>query len=181
MNMLSDPEENRLIAALTERDRRRWLPQLESVEARRLGQAHFSSPAHAEPCLLSDDGHRLAAVCHGKRCLSRESHRRQRRPRRHFALHGGRVGLRSVRTAGHAYRLASQAIKDEVNARRCHLLLRYTQALITQMSQSTATGCTRSTARCRWLLLGLARLQSNELGDDPGTDRQHARRCAARA
>ena len=71
-----------------------------------------------------------------------------------------------MQSAGHAWRLASQAIKEEVNrAPVLHLVLRYTQALITQMSQTAV--CNRlhtlDQQLCRWLLLSLDRLQGNEL------------------
>ncbi len=72
-----------------------------------------------------------------------------------------------VQTAGHAYRLKSHLLKQEFNrAGLMHnLLLRYTQALMTQMSQTAA--CTRHHSLdqqlCRWLLLTLDRKSTNEL------------------
>ena len=63
-----------------------------------------------------------------------------------------------------------------------HLLLRYTQALITQMAQTAVCNRHHSVDQqlCRWLLLSLDRLASNELIDDAGTDRQHAGRAPRR-
>ena len=63
-------------------------------------------------------------------------------------------------------RLSAAAMKDEFNrAPVLHLLLRYTQALITQMAQTAV--CNRhhtlDQQLCRWLLLSLDRLQGNEL------------------
>ena len=59
------------------------------------------------------------------------------------------------------------------------LLLRYTQSLITQMAQTAVCNRHHSVEQqlCRWLLLRLDRLSSNEAHNDPGADRQHAR-CA---
>ena len=63
-----------------------------------------------------------------------------------------------------------------------HLLLRYTQALITQMAQTAVCNRHHSLDQqlCRWLLLSLDRLQGSELRDDAGADRQHARRAPRR-
>lgn len=72
-----------------------------------------------------------------------------------------------VQTAGYAYRLENRKLMQEFNRAGSfqHLLLRYTQALMTQMSQTAA--CNRHHAveqqLCRWLLLTLDRLPSNEL------------------
>jgi CRP-like cAMP-binding protein len=72
-----------------------------------------------------------------------------------------------VQSAGYGFRLRAQTLKDEFNAAGpfMHLLLRYTQALITQMSQTAV--CNRhhtlDQQLCRWLLLSLDRLQTNEL------------------
>ena len=72
-----------------------------------------------------------------------------------------------VQSAGHGYRLKAALIKAEF-ARfgpTMHLLLRYTQALITQMSQTAVCNRHHSVDQqlCRWLLLSLDRLSSNEL------------------
>ena len=60
-----------------------------------------------------------------------------------------------------------------------HLLLRYTQALITQMAQTAVCNRHHSVDQqlCRWLLLSLDRLPRQRAGDDAGADRQHARRA----
>jgi CRP-like cAMP-binding protein len=72
-----------------------------------------------------------------------------------------------VQTAGHAYRLAGRLLKEEFNRAgpMQQLLLRYTQALITQMSQTAACNRHHSVEQqlCRWLLLTLDRLPSHEL------------------
>ena len=71
-----------------------------------------------------------------------------------------------VQSAGRGYRLKAQAIKEEFNgAPVLHLLLRYTQALITQMAQTAVCNRHHSLDQqlCRWLLLSLDRLSGNEL------------------
>ncbi len=71
-----------------------------------------------------------------------------------------------VQTAGHAYRLESRLLKQEFNCAGLmqRLLLRYTQALITQMVQTAACYRHHSIEQqlCRWLLLTLDRLPSND-------------------
>lgn len=81
---------------------------------------------------------------------------------------GGTTPSRAlVQSAGHAYQLKGEALKREFGRHSGlqHLLLCYTQALITQMSQTAV--CNRhhtvDQQLCRWLLLSLDRLSSNEL------------------
>jgi CRP-like cAMP-binding protein len=71
-----------------------------------------------------------------------------------------------VQSAGGCFRLKASAIKDEFNRPPVlHLLLRYTQALITQMAQTAVCNRHHSLDQqlCRWLLLSLDRLRGNEL------------------
>lgn len=72
-----------------------------------------------------------------------------------------------VQSAGHAYQLTGQLLKDEFTRGGAmqHLLLRYTQSLITQMAQTAVCNRHHSLDQqlCRWLLLSLDRLPSNEL------------------
>jgi CRP-like cAMP-binding protein len=72
-----------------------------------------------------------------------------------------------VQSAGYAYRLNGPALKDEFErgGELQHLLLRYTQALITQMAQTAVCNRHHTVQQqlCRWLLLSLDRLPSNEL------------------
>ena len=81
---------------------------------------------------------------------------------------GGSTSSRAVvQSAGHGYRLNAQAIKDEFfdAGPAMHLLLLYTQALITQMSQTAVCNRHHSLDQqlCRWLLLSLDRLEGNQL------------------
>jgi CRP-like cAMP-binding protein len=72
-----------------------------------------------------------------------------------------------VQSAGHAFRLKGQLLKDEFNRSGVlqYLLLRYTQALLTQMAQTAVCNRHHSVDQqlCRWLLLSLDRLSSNTL------------------
>jgi CRP-like cAMP-binding protein len=72
-----------------------------------------------------------------------------------------------VQSAGYAYRLIGQHLKDEFhrNGDMQLLLLRYTQSLITQMCQTAVCNRHHSVDQqlCRWLLLSLDRLSSNQL------------------
>ena len=72
-----------------------------------------------------------------------------------------------VQSAGDALRMDGQSLKDEFNRSRSvhHLLLRYTQALLTQMAQTAVCNRHHSIEQqlCRWLLLSLDRLPNNSL------------------
>jgi len=72
-----------------------------------------------------------------------------------------------VQSSGHAYRLVSHTLKDEFHrgGELQLLLLRYTQALITQMAQTAVCNRHHSVDQqlCRWLLLSLDRLSSDQL------------------
>jgi CRP-like cAMP-binding protein len=72
-----------------------------------------------------------------------------------------------VQSAGDAYRLSSKVLKQEFGRGGAlqHLLLRYTQALLTQMAQTAVCNRHHSIEQqlCRWLLLSLDRLHTSEL------------------
>ena len=72
-----------------------------------------------------------------------------------------------VQSAGHAYELSGKALNEEFTRGGAmqHLLLRYTQALLTQMAQTAVCNRHHSLDQqlCRWLLLSLDRLSGNEL------------------
>ncbi len=67
-----------------------------------------------------------------------------------------------VQSAGHAYRLTGSRLKEEFirHGEMLHVLLRYTQSLITQMAQTAVCNRHHSLDQqlCRWLLLSLDRL-----------------------
>jgi CRP-like cAMP-binding protein len=72
-----------------------------------------------------------------------------------------------VQSAGSAYRLTGRRLKQEFNrhGQMLHVLLRYTQSLITQMAQTAVCNRHHSVDQqlCRWLLLSLDRLSTNQL------------------
>ena len=163
----SDPRLNQLLAALPEPDWQRWLPQLECVDMP-LGQ------------VLYESGSTLSHVYFPATCIVSLLYVMENGASAEIAVVGneGIVGVSLfmggestpsravVQSAGHGYRLSSEAIKAEFNrAPVLHLLLRYTQALITQMAQTAVCNRHHSLDQqlCRWLLLSLDRLQGSEL------------------
>jgi CRP-like cAMP-binding protein len=168
MAVNSDPRQNQLLAALRDLDWRRWLPHLEFVElplghvlyeaGDTLSHAYF--PANAIISLLyvmqSGESAEIAVVGHeGVVGIS-------------LFMGGDSTSSRAVvQNAGYGFRIAARVVKEEFNSAApvLHLLLRYTQALITQMTQTAACNKHHSLHQqlCRWLLLSLDRLSSDEL------------------
>ena len=165
---LTDPKRNGLLAALPEAEWQRWLPQLERVEMP-LGQVLYESgstlthvyfPTTAIVSLLyvTDSGASAEIAVVGNEGIVGIS----------LFMGGESTPSRGVvQSAGEGFRLASRTIKDEFNRSGpvMHVLLRYTQALITQMAQTAV--CNRhhtlDQQLCRWLLLSLDRLHGDEL------------------
>jgi len=167
MPAVPDPRRNHLLAALPDAEWQRWLPQLELVEMP-LGQVLYESgstlshvyfPITAIVSLLyvMEDGASAEIAVVGNEGIVG------------IALFMGGESTSSravVQSAGQGLRLKARAIKDEFNrAPVLHLLLRYTQALITQMAQTAVCNRHHSLDQqlCRWLLLSLDRLQGSEL------------------
>jgi CRP-like cAMP-binding protein len=162
-----DPKLNHLLAALPEDEWARWLPQMELVEMP-LGQVLFESgvalthvyfPTTAVVSLLyvMEDGASAEIAVVGHEGIVGVS----------LFMGGESTTNRAVvQIAGWGYRLKAHVIKTEFNrAPVLHLLLRYTQALITQMAQTAACNRHHSLDQqlCRWLLLSLDRLEGSEL------------------
>ena len=163
-----DPKDNRLIAALPALEWQRWQPLLEWVELP-LGQVLYESgltmshvyfPTAAIISLLyvMESGASAEIAVVGNEGLVGIA----------LFMGGETTPSRAVvQSAGTGFRLKAQVIKDEFNGSGpvMHLMLRYTQALITQMAQTAV--CNRhhtlDQQLCRWLLLSLDRLQGNEL------------------
>jgi CRP-like cAMP-binding protein len=162
------PAQNDLFAALPAADYQRLLPNLVLVPLP-LGQAVYESGGKLDhvffptDCIVSllyvlSDGASAEIAVVGHEGLVG------------IALFMGGESTPSravVQSAGYAYRLSSKILKREFEqgGPLQHLLLRYTQALITQMAQTAV--CTRHHSLeqqlCRRLLLSLDRLRSNEL------------------
>jgi CRP-like cAMP-binding protein len=163
-----EARKNLLLAALPESEWQRWLPQLESV-AMPLGQVLYESgatlshvyfPTTAIVSLLyvMENGASAEIAVVGNEGIVGIS----------LFMGGESTPSRAVvQSAGSGFRLKAQLVKTEFNRAGpvLHLLLRYTQALITQMAQTAVCNRHHSLDQqlCRWLLLSLDRLQVNEL------------------
>jgi len=162
------PEQNHLLAALRAAERERIFPHLHLVEmplgkvvsepGDLLQYAYFPTDCIVSLLYVLEDGASTEISIVGNEGLLG------------IALFmGGDTAPRRavVQSAGHAYRLPGQVLREEFHrdgAIRL-LLLRYTQALITQMAQTVVCNRHHSVDQqlCRWLLLALDRLPSNEL------------------
>jgi CRP-like cAMP-binding protein len=163
-----DPKLNQLLAALPPTEWQRCLPALEWV-AMPLGQVIYESgcvqkhvyfPTTSIVSLLyvMEDGASAEIAVVGNEGVVGVS----------LFMGGGSTPSRAVvQSAGEGYALKSSLIKDEFsrNGPVMHVLLRYTQALITQMAQTAVCNRHHSLHQqlCRWLLLSLDRLKGNEL------------------
>ena len=163
-----DPQQNYLLAAFSSAERERLFPHLELV-AMPLGKVLYESgdvlrhvyfPTNCIVSLLyvlADGASAEISVVGNEGMIG-------------IALFMGGETTPSraiVQSAGCAYRLVAQQLKDEFhrNGEVQLLLLRYTQALITQMAQTAVCNRHHSVDQqlCRWLLLSLDRLSSNQL------------------
>ncbi|HTD62558.1 MAG TPA: Crp/Fnr family transcriptional regulator [Gemmatimonadaceae bacterium] len=165
--MSPDPRQNHLLAALPLADWRRWQSQLEEValplglalyeSGTALSHVYFPTTAIVSLLYVMENGSSAEIAVVGNEGIVGIS----------LFMGGESTTSRAVvQSAGQGYRLAAQTIKDEFNrAPVLHLLLRYTQALITQMAQTAVCNRHHSLDQqlCRWLLLSLDRLQTNEL------------------
>lgn len=168
MPPVTDPRRNQLLASLPDPEWVRWQPQLELVDLP-LGkvlyesgalQRHVYFPTSAIVSLLYvlEDGASAEIAVVGLEGVVGVS----------LFMGGGSTPSRAVvQSAGKGFRLSSQIMKEEFNRSGpvMHLMLRYTQALITQMSQTAVCNRHHSLDQqlCRWLLLSLDRLRGSEL------------------
>jgi CRP-like cAMP-binding protein len=163
-----DPKQNRLLATLPEAELQRWLPHLELVDMQlgdvlyesgdTLAHAYFPVTAIVSLLYVMQDGASAEIAVVGNEGMLGVS----------LFMGGGSTASRAVvQSAGAGFRLRAQLMKVEFDRAGTvlHLLLRYTQALITQMSQTAVCNRHHSLDQqlCRWLLLSLDRLQGNEL------------------
>jgi CRP-like cAMP-binding protein len=163
-----DPKMNDLLAALPPIVWERWLPKLEHVDME-LGKVLYESggtmshvyfPTTAIVWLLyvMEDGASAEIAVVGNEGIVGVS----------LFMGGGSTPSRAVvQSAGQGFRLRAEMLKDEFGKAGpvMHLLLRYTQALITQMAQTAVCNRHHSLDQqlCRWLLLSLDRLHGDEL------------------
>jgi CRP-like cAMP-binding protein len=165
---MHSPTKNALLAALSPADYQRLLPQLEPV-ALPLGWSvyeaggkmdHVFFPTEGIVSLLyvMENGASAEIAITGNEGLVGIS----------LFMGGESTPSRAVvQSAGQAYKLPAKLLKQEFErgGELQHLLLRYTQALITQMAQTAVCNRHHTVEQqlCRWLLLSLDRLPSNEL------------------
>jgi CRP-like cAMP-binding protein len=167
-SLVPQPHMNRLLAALPQRERERWLPRLERVDlplgeviheaGRTLGHMYFPVTAIVSLLHVMENGASAEVAVVGNDGLVGVA----------LFMGGGSTPSRAVvQSAGTCYRLKAEVVLEDFNRAGAvmHLLLRYTQALFTQMAQTAV--CNRhhlvDQQLCRWLLLSLDRLPGHEL------------------
>ena len=166
--VLGDPRHNRLLAALPDAEWERWLPNLEAVDMPlgkvlyepgiRLTHVYFPTSSIVSLLYVMEDGASAEIAVVGHDGLVGIS----------LFMGGESTTNRAVvQSAGLGFRLKANLLMLEFNRAGpvLHLLLRYTQALITQMAQTAVCNRHHSLDQqlCRWLLLSLDRLPTNEL------------------
>ena len=163
-----DPRQNRLLNVLPETEYERLFPHLELVHmplgdvlyepGSQLRHAYFPTTCIVSLLYVLENGASAEIAVVGNDGLIGLA----------LFMGGGSMPNRAVvQSAGHAYRLQGPVVIQEFNRNGAmlHLVLRYTQALITQMAQTAVCNRHHSVDQqlCRWLLLSLDRLPGNEL------------------
>jgi CRP-like cAMP-binding protein len=161
-------KKNRLLASLPTTEWKRWSASLESVEMPlghvlyepgvALNYVYFPLTSIVSLLYVMENGASAEIAVVGNEGIVGVS----------LFMGGESTPSRAVvQSAGLGCRLKAQLMKDEFNKAGpvLHLLLRYTQALITQMSQTAVCNRHHSLDQqlCRWLLLSLDRLEGDEL------------------
>jgi len=162
------PHQNRLLDALPSSDYQRLAPHLELIPMRlgdvlyesgdRLRHVYFPTTSIVSLLYVLEDGASAEIAVVGNEGILGIS----------LFMGGETTPSRAVvQSAGYAFRLKAELLKTEFGrfGPTMHLLLRYTQALITQMAQTAVCNRHHSVDQqlCRWLLLSLDRLPSSEL------------------
>ncbi|MGK2900816.1 MAG: Crp/Fnr family transcriptional regulator [Burkholderiaceae bacterium] len=164
---MPSPRLNRLLAALPAPDWQRCAPKLEPVELPlghvlhesgvALSHVYFPTTAIVSLLYVMENGASAEIAVVGNEGLVGIS----------LFMGGETTPSRAVvQSGGQGFRMRAETLKDEfANPSVMHLLLRFTQALITQMAQTAV--CNRhhllDQQLCRWLLLSHDRLQGDEL------------------
>jgi CRP-like cAMP-binding protein len=168
MAVITDLRQNHLLAALGEAEWGRWLPHMQRVDmplgkilyesGDTLTHVYFPTTSIVSLLYVMENGASAEIAVVGYEGIVGIS----------LFMGGDSTPSRAVvQSAGQGYLLSAHVMKLEFGRAGpvMHLLLRYTQALITQMSQTAVCNRHHSLDQqlCRWLLLSLDRLQSNEL------------------
>jgi len=165
-----EPQQNHLLAALSPEVQGRLFPHLELVplplraimyeSGRPMQHVYFPTDSIISLQYMMENGESTAILVLGNAGLLG------------ITLFMGRESTPSrslVQSAGYAYRLTRPKVKEEFNRHGqlllLMLMLRYTQALITQVSQTAVCNRQHSIDQqlCRWLLLSMDRLSNNQL------------------
>ena len=167
-NGVPHQKQNELLAALPAAEWLRWMPQLEVIEmplgkvlyesGSKMTHVYFPTTSIVSLLYVMEDGSSAEIAVVGREGIVGIS----------LFMGGSSTPSRAVvQSAGFGYRLQASLMMQEFNRAGpvLHLLLRYTQALITQMAQTAVCNRHHSLDQqlCRWLLLSLDRLNSNEL------------------
>lgn len=164
-----DPKLNHLFKSMPDETRARLLPNMKLVDLP-LGKVIYEAGIESEQayfplpgCIISmlcvmEDGSSAEVAVSGKEGLVGVA----------LFMGGNSITNRAVvQSAGQAYQMSGAILKKEFERRRelQLLLLRYTQALITQISQTAVCNRHHSVDQqlCRWLLLSLDCLPDNEI------------------
>ncbi|MES2320341.1 MAG: Crp/Fnr family transcriptional regulator [Pseudomonadota bacterium] len=168
MSSQNDPNQNHLLAALLDADFERLSPHLELVpmplgdvlyeSGGKLTHAYFPTTSIISLHYLLENGGSSEIAGVGNEGILGVS----------LFMGGNTTPSRAiVQTGGHGYRMPAHVLVDEFNRGGpvMRLLLRYTQALLTQMAQTAVCNRHHSVEQqlCRWLLLTLDRLPRNDL------------------
>jgi CRP-like cAMP-binding protein len=168
MSSLNDPNQNHLLSALLEAEYARLSPHLEPIMMRlgdvlyesggQLSHVYFPTTAIVSLHYVLENGNSSEIAGVGNEGVLGIS----------LFMGGNTTPSRAVvQTGGHGYRLKSHILMEEFNRAGpvMRLLLRYTQALLTQMSQTAVCNRHHSVEQqlCRWLLLTLDRIGKNDL------------------
>ena len=162
-----DPKRNQLLAALPPEEWKRWLPHLEPVDlplseviyesGGSISHVYFPTTAIVSLLYVMEDGASAEIAVVGNEGLVGIAL---------FMGSGSTPNRAVVQSAGKGFRMSPSVLQEEFKqAPVMHLLLRYTAALMTQMSQTAVCNRHHSLDQqlCRWLLLSLDRLQGKEL------------------
>jgi CRP-like cAMP-binding protein len=168
MASMHDPNKNHLLAALLDADYDRLSPHLELVpmllgdvlyeSGGKLSHVYFPTTSIVSLHYVLETGGSSEMAGVGNEGVLGIS----------LFMGGNTTPSRAViQTGGHGYRLKAGILMEEFNRAGAvmRLLLRYTQALMTQMSQTSVCNRHHSVEQqlCRWLLLTLDRLPTNDL------------------
>lgn len=168
MSIKPQPQQNHLLAALSPDVQGRLFPYLELVRmplravlyesGRPMRHVYFPTDSILSLQYVMENGASTAILVVGNEGLLGIT----------LFMGGESTPSRSlVQSAGYAYRLPRRRVKEEFNrhGQLLMLMLRYTQALITQVSQTAVCNRHHSIDQqlCRWLLLSMDRLSHNQL------------------